>query len=125
MTCNNEGMSSNEPDSQDPSDPNATPNAQRQLMLGTRGYETAVLVGAIGIAVLLAVGSFTAWASNNWGQLLATWCGVTSALIFSALLAADLFRQHLLTRRRLKQAIYLLVSLAFIAVLSIIIGFFL
>lgn len=125
MTCNNEGMSSNDPEFQGPSGPDPTPNTQRPLILGTRGYETTVLVGGIGIAVLLAVGSFTAWAGNNWGQQLATWCGVTSALIFSALLAADLFRQHLLTRRRLKQAIYPLVSLAVIAVLSIIIGFFL
>lgn len=47
MTCNNEGMSSNDPESQNPTRPNPAQGAQRQLMLGTRGYETTVFVGSL------------------------------------------------------------------------------
>lgn len=116
MTCDNKGMSSDEPEA----------GAQRRLMLGsTRGYEITVLVGAIALAVFLAVGSLTLWSGNNWAQQLATWCGVASATAFSALLIADLARPHLLTRKRLMQAIYLLVSFAVIAILSAIAGLFL
>lgn len=124
MTCNNEGMSS-EPEGRNPTGTNRSQDARRLLMLGTRGYEITVLVGAVALAVLLAVGSLTLWSGNNWAQLLATWCGVASATVFSALLIADLSRPHLLTRKRLMQAIYLLVSFAVIAILSAIAGLFL
>lgn len=125
MTCNNEGMSGNESEGRNPTGTNLNQDARRLLMLGTRGYEITVLIGAVALAVFLAVGSLTLWSGNNWAQLLATWCGVASATVFSALLIADLFRPHLLTRKRLMQAIYLLVSFAAIAILSAIAGFFL
>lgn len=125
MTCDNGRMNASKHEGHDPTNAASSQRLHRGLLLGsTKGYEIVVLIGALVLAVILAVGSLTLWSGNNWAQLLASWCGVASALTFSALLAADLYRPQLLTRRRLMQAIYLLISLAIIAILSAITGFF-
>lgn len=113
-------------DAHKPADRTSTQKPQRRLLHGSsRGYEGAVLVGSIAVAAILAFGPLSGDDHSNWGQLVATWCGVVSALILAVILAADLFRPQLVTRRRLIYAVFLLVPLAGVAVLGAIAGFIL
>lgn len=104
--------------------PESSPdNAPVRLRLaGSRGTQGTLLVGMIVFAATMLVGSLTLWGNSNWAHLVCIWCGIASALTVAILLAGDLFRPQLLTRRRVKILVHLLWAFVAVALACGVIG---